>query len=112
MLASEKAVKDHGLTPLARIVSYCVSGVDPSIMGIGPVPAIKGALSRAGKTLDDMDLVEVRKGREGKGREGKGREGKGREGKGREREGKGREGKGREGKGRKQKGRKREGKES
>ena len=98
MLASEKAVKDHGLTPLARIVSYCVSGVDPSIMGIGPVPAIKGALSRAGKTLDDRDLVGVREGKGGGGRGGerKGREGKGKEKKGRERkenEKKGREGK-------------------
>lgn len=58
-MASEKAVKEHGLTPLARLVSYCTSGVEPSIMGIGPVPAIKGALSRAGKTLNDMDLIEV-----------------------------------------------------
>ena len=105
MLASEKAVKDHGLTPLARIVSYCVSGVDPSIMGIGPVPAIKGALSRAGKTLDDMDLVEVR---EGKGGGGRGGGGKGREGKGRER--KRREGKGRKMKRKEGKERKREGK--
>lgn len=59
LLTSEKAVKEHGLTPLARVVSYFTSGVDPSIMGIGPVPAIKGALSHAGKSLDDMDLVEV-----------------------------------------------------
>lgn len=59
VLASEKAVKEHGLTPLARLVSYYTSGVEPSIMGIGPVPAIMGALSRAGKTLNDMDLIEV-----------------------------------------------------
>ena len=59
VLASEKAVKEHGLTPLARLVSYYTSGVEPSIMGIGPVPSIKGALSRAGKTLADMDLIEV-----------------------------------------------------
>ena len=52
-------MREHGLTPLARLVSYFTSGVEPSIMGIGPVPAIKGALSRAGKTLDDMDLIEV-----------------------------------------------------
>ena len=59
VLASEKAVKEHNLTPLARLVSYRASGVDPSIMGIGPVPAIKGALSRAGLELKDMALVEV-----------------------------------------------------
>ena len=57
VLASEKAVKEHDLTPLARLVSYFTSGVEPSIMGIGPVPAIKGALSRAGKTLEDMGLL-------------------------------------------------------
>ena len=54
-------MKEQNLTPLARLVSYFTSGVEPSIMGIGPVPAIKGALSRAEKTLDDMDLIEVRK---------------------------------------------------
>ncbi|EDO37843.1 predicted protein [Nematostella vectensis] len=59
VLASEKAVKDHGLTPLARLVSYSINGVDPAIMGIGPVPSIKCALERAGKTLDDMDIIEV-----------------------------------------------------
>lgn len=59
VLASEKAVKEHNLTPLARLVSYQAVGVDPSIMGIGPVPAIKGALSRAGLNLKDMALVEV-----------------------------------------------------
>lgn len=59
VLASEKAVKDHGLTPLVRIVSYGIVGVEPSIMGIGPVPAIKAALEKADKTLDDMQLVEV-----------------------------------------------------
>jgi acetyl-CoA acetyltransferase len=40
-------------------VSYGISGVEPSIMGIGPVPAIKAALEKAGKTLDDMHLIEV-----------------------------------------------------
>ena len=59
VLASERAVKDHNLTPLARLVSYQAVGCDPSIMGIGPVPAIKGALSRAGMELKDMALVEV-----------------------------------------------------
>ena len=50
---------ERGLTPLARIVSWGVSGVEPRIMGIGPVPAARRALSRAGMTLDQMDLVEV-----------------------------------------------------
>jgi len=52
-------VKKHGLTPLARIVSWQSAGVDPKIMGIGPVPAIKGALARAKLDLKQMDLVEV-----------------------------------------------------
>lgn len=59
VIASEDAVKEHKLTPLARIVTYHVSGCDPSIMGIGPVPAITGALKKAGLSLNDMDLVEV-----------------------------------------------------
>jgi len=59
LLASEASVAAHGLTPMARVVSYAVAGVDPSVMGIGPVPAIQGALAKAGLTLDDMDLVEI-----------------------------------------------------
>jgi len=59
LVASEAAVKRHCLKPLARIVSYGVYGVDPSIMGIGPVPAIQQALQRANLTLNDMDLIEV-----------------------------------------------------
>uniref|UniRef100_A0A2I3LDK7 Acetyl-CoA acyltransferase 2 n=1 Tax=Papio anubis TaxID=9555 RepID=A0A2I3LDK7_PAPAN len=59
IIASEDAVKKHNFTPLARIVGYFVSGCDPSIMGIGPVPAISGALKKAGLSLRDMDLVEV-----------------------------------------------------
>jgi acetyl-CoA acyltransferase 2 len=59
VLASEEAVKAHGLTPLARLVQWNVAGVDPKIMGIGPVPAIKGALDRAGLTLSQVDLVEI-----------------------------------------------------
>ena len=59
ILATEDAVKEHGFTPLARLVSYQVSGCCPSIMGIGPVPAILGALSRAGLTLADVDRVEI-----------------------------------------------------
>lgn len=59
LVASEEACKKHNLTPLARIVSYGVSGVDPSIMGIGPCPAIKTALNNSNKSLSDMALVEV-----------------------------------------------------
>ncbi|CAI9619879.1 unnamed protein product [Staurois parvus] len=59
ILASEEAVTQHKLTPLARIVAYHVSGCDPKIMGIGPVPAVTEALKKAGLTLKDMDLVEV-----------------------------------------------------
>lgn len=59
IIASEAALKKHSLTPLARIVSYHVSGCDPNIMGIGPVPAITEALKKAGLSLKDMDLVEV-----------------------------------------------------
>ncbi len=59
ILATEEAVKEHNLTPLARIVSWHSAGVDPSIMGIGPVPAIKGALQRAKLTLADMGRIEI-----------------------------------------------------
>lgn len=59
ILASEEAVNEHGLTPLARLASYHVSGCDPTIMGIGPVPAIKSALDLAGMTLADVDRFEI-----------------------------------------------------
>jgi len=59
ILASEEAVKQHKLTPLARLVAYSYVGVEPSIMGIGPVPAIQNVLKVAGKTLNDIDLVEI-----------------------------------------------------
>lgn len=59
VIASEDAVTKHKLTPLARVVAYHASGCDPSIMGIGPVPAVTEALKKAGLTLNDMDLVEV-----------------------------------------------------
>lgn len=59
IVASEEATTKHKLTPLARIVAYHVSGCEPKIMGIGPVPAITEALKKAGLTLKDMDLVEV-----------------------------------------------------
>ena len=59
LLASEAAVKKYGLNPIAKIVSMAVAGVDPSIMGIGPVPATQKALKRAGLIVSDLDLVEL-----------------------------------------------------
>jgi 3-oxoadipyl-CoA thiolase len=59
IVASENAVKKFKLNPLARIVSSAVVGVEPRIMGIGPVPASKLALNRAGLTLKDMDIIEL-----------------------------------------------------
>ncbi|ARI75623.1 acetyl-CoA C-acetyltransferase [Halobacillus mangrovi] len=59
VVASENFVKAHNKQPLAKIVSWSVAGVDPNVMGIGPVPAIRHALEKAELTLDDMDLVEV-----------------------------------------------------
>lgn len=58
-LASEKAVKQYKLTPLARIVSSAVVGVEPRIMGIGPVGATQKALQKAGLTLADIDIIEL-----------------------------------------------------
>lgn len=59
LLASEKAVKKYNLKPMAQIVSMAVAGVDPAIMGIGPVPATTKALERAGLKIEDIDLVEL-----------------------------------------------------
>jgi acetyl-CoA C-acetyltransferase len=59
LLASEDAVKRYGLRPLARVVSCATAGVDPAIMGIGPVPATRKALDRAGLTEGDLDLIEL-----------------------------------------------------
>lgn len=59
VVSSEKFAQENGLKPLGRLVSYGVSGCDPSIMGIGPVPAARQALHRAGLSLGQMDLVEV-----------------------------------------------------
>ncbi|USK35953.1 acetyl-CoA C-acetyltransferase [Bacillus sp. F19] len=58
MLASEDYVNEHDLKPLAKVVSWGVAGVDPKIMGIGPVPASKKALEKAGLRLDDIGLFE------------------------------------------------------
>ena len=59
LLASEEAVMKYGLQPMARIQSMAVAGVDPAIMGIGPVPATNKALSRAGLEVGDIELVEL-----------------------------------------------------
>lgn len=59
LVASDKAVQQYGLRPLARIVSSAVTGVEPRIMGIGPVTASLLALQRAGLTLADMDVIEL-----------------------------------------------------
>lgn len=59
LLASEEAVQKYNLQPMARIVSMAVAGVDPAIMGIGPVPASRKALQRAGITANDLDLIEL-----------------------------------------------------
>jgi acetyl-CoA acyltransferase 2 len=59
IVASEEAVAKHGLTPLARIVGYGVAGCEPTIMGIGPVPAIRGLLGKADMRIDVIDQVEI-----------------------------------------------------
>jgi acetyl-CoA acetyltransferase family protein len=59
VISSAEWAKKKGLKPLARLVSWGVAGVDPTIMGIGPVPASRIALKKAGMTLDQMDLIEI-----------------------------------------------------
>ncbi|MDD3666012.1 MAG: acetyl-CoA C-acetyltransferase [Bacteroidales bacterium] len=59
LVASEEAVKELGLTPLVEIVAVGQGGVEPSVMGMGPVPAIAAALKKAGMKLSDMDVVEL-----------------------------------------------------
>jgi acetyl-CoA C-acetyltransferase len=59
ILMSEAEASRRGLTPLARIVSWANAGVDPSIMGTGPIPASRAALKRAGWKVEDLDLVEA-----------------------------------------------------
>lgn len=58
VLASGEAVKAHNLQPMARLVSYAHAGVEPTLMGIGPVPATRLALQRAGLDIGDLDLIE------------------------------------------------------
>ncbi|MGH8076951.1 MAG: acetyl-CoA C-acyltransferase, partial [Lysobacter sp.] len=59
LLASAQAIKDYGLTPLARFVSFSVAGVRPEVMGIGPIAAIPKALKQAGLTKDQIDWIEL-----------------------------------------------------
>jgi 3-oxoadipyl-CoA thiolase len=59
LLASEEGVRRFGLKPVAKVVSMAVAGVDPAIMGIGPIPATRKALQRAGLTAGDLGLVEL-----------------------------------------------------
>jgi acetyl-CoA C-acetyltransferase len=58
VLASEAAIKKEGLTPIARLVSYGHAGVEPALMGIGPIPATRIALERAGLKTRDLDVIE------------------------------------------------------
>jgi len=58
VMSAEKA-KELGIKPLCKIVSYASAGVDPSIMGVGPIPASRKALEKANLTIDDMDLIEA-----------------------------------------------------
>ena len=59
LLASEDAVKRLGLKPMARVVSNAVAGVEPNLMGLGPIPAVRRALQRAGLAVADLDTVEL-----------------------------------------------------
>src|SRR5204863_8437259 len=59
VVTREKIAKEQGLKPVGRIVSWAVAGVDPSIMGVGPVPLLQKGLERAGVTLEQLDRVEM-----------------------------------------------------
>jgi 3-oxoadipyl-CoA thiolase len=59
ILASEDAARRHGLTPRARVVAMATAGVDPRIMGIGPAPAVRKLLEKAGISLQDVDVIEL-----------------------------------------------------
>ncbi|HBZ45343.1 MAG TPA: 3-oxoadipyl-CoA thiolase [Maritimibacter sp.] len=59
LMASEAGVKAHGLTPMARVVAMQAAGVEPRVMGIGPVPATRKVLAKTGLTVDDMDVIEL-----------------------------------------------------
>jgi acetyl-CoA C-acetyltransferase len=59
LVAAGDAVKEHGLQPMARVIGYAQAGVDPKIMGIGPVPATRRLLDEVGLSLEDVDLIEL-----------------------------------------------------
>jgi 3-oxoadipyl-CoA thiolase len=59
LVASEEAVKEFGLKPVGKLIASAVAGVDPRVMGIGPVPATQKVLAKAGLTLADMDVIEL-----------------------------------------------------
>src|SRR5207247_2464681 len=59
LVTSDDFAQKHGLQPLARVVSFATVGVDPAVMGIGPIPATQKALARAGLTVNDLDVVEI-----------------------------------------------------
>ncbi len=59
LVASEEAVQAHGLTPLARVVTYAISGCAPEVMGLGPIEATRKSLKRAGITAADVDVIEM-----------------------------------------------------
>jgi acetyl-CoA acyltransferase len=59
LLANEQAAKDHNLTPIARVVGISAAGVEPRVMGIGPIPACQKVLARAGLTVAQMDVIEL-----------------------------------------------------
>ena len=59
LVASEQAARAQGLTPRARVVAMVAAGVEPRVMGVGPAPAVRKVLKRAGLTLDQMDVIEL-----------------------------------------------------
>ncbi len=59
LVASDDAINEHGLTPMARILAWTAAGVEPRVMGIGPVPASKKVLALAGLTINQMDVIEL-----------------------------------------------------
>ncbi|HAD87123.1 MAG TPA: acetyl-CoA C-acetyltransferase, partial [Rhodospirillaceae bacterium] len=59
VLMTAASAEKRGITPLARIVSWATAGVDPAVMGTGPIPASKAALEKAGWSADDLDLIEA-----------------------------------------------------
>ncbi|NHO33396.1 3-oxoadipyl-CoA thiolase [Acetobacter fallax] len=59
LLATEAGAKKHGLTPRARVIAMATAGVEPAVMGIGPVPAVQRVLKKTGLSLDDVDLIEL-----------------------------------------------------